>query len=54
MLREAISMPIAPIYLASYQQAVASARMRLGEEAFASAWSQGRTMTAEQVMNNQV
>ena len=50
--REAIGTPIAPIYLAGYQQAVANARIQLGEEAFARAWSQGRAMTPEQALTN--
>jgi predicted ATPase/DNA-binding CsgD family transcriptional regulator len=32
------------------EEAVAATRARLGEEAFAAAWAQGRTMTVEQVL----
>lgn len=50
-LREAIDTPIAPVYLAGYQQAVAHARTRLGQEAFAREWTLGRAMTLEQVLS---
>ncbi len=53
-LREAISTPLPPIYRAGYQQATAAARARLGEEVFARAWSQGRTMKPEQVLTNKI
>ncbi len=49
-LREAISAPIPPVYRADYEQAVAAARTQLGEQAFASAWAEGRTLTPEQVL----
>jgi predicted ATPase/class 3 adenylate cyclase len=49
-LREAIGAPLQPIEWADYKQAVATARDHLGEEAFASAWAQGRAMTAEQAL----
>ena len=35
---------------ADYEHAVAAARTRLGEQAFATAWAEGRTMTIEQVL----
>ncbi len=50
-LREAIGAPLPPIERADYEQAVATARDHLGEETFASAWAQGRTMTEEQVLS---
>ena len=49
-LREAIDAPLQPIEWADYEQAVATVRDDLGEEAFASAWAEGRAMTAEQVL----
>jgi predicted ATPase/class 3 adenylate cyclase len=50
VLREAIGAPLQPIEWADYEQAVATARDHLGEETFASAWAEGRAMTAEQVL----
>jgi len=49
-LREAIGAPLQPIERADYEQAVATACDHLGEETFASAWAEGRAMTAEQVL----
>jgi hypothetical protein len=49
-LREAIGAPLQPIERADYEQAVATVRDHLGEKAFASAWAEGRAMTAEQVL----
>jgi predicted ATPase/DNA-binding CsgD family transcriptional regulator/DNA-binding XRE family transcriptional regulator len=49
-LRERIHDPLPPIEQASYEQAVASVRTQLGEQAFAKAWAEGRTMTLEQVI----
>jgi tetratricopeptide (TPR) repeat protein len=42
-LREAIGTPIPPVYRLSHEQAVAKARAKAGDEAFASAWAEGRT-----------
>ncbi|HEY6410405.1 MAG TPA: tetratricopeptide repeat protein, partial [Ktedonobacteraceae bacterium] len=39
-----------PVERAAYEQAVTTARAQLGEEAFASAWAKGRTMTPEQAL----
>jgi DNA-binding CsgD family transcriptional regulator len=47
-LREAIGMPMPPVYRADYERAVASACTQLGGQAFAAAWTEGRTMTPEQ------
>jgi tetratricopeptide (TPR) repeat protein len=47
--REAIGAPIYPVYRASYEQARAQARATLGEQAFRTAWAEGRSMTPEQV-----
>src|SRR5216683_875417 len=50
VMREAIGAPLPPIERADYDHAVAAVRAHLGEEAFASAWAEGRTMTVEQVL----
>jgi predicted ATPase/DNA-binding CsgD family transcriptional regulator len=42
-LREALSIPILPVERADYEDAISSARVYLGERAFAAAWAQGRT-----------
>jgi predicted ATPase/serine/threonine protein kinase/DNA-binding CsgD family transcriptional regulator len=47
-LREALSTPLPPVYRAEYERSVATSRTQLGEQAFASAWAEGRTMTPEQ------
>jgi DNA-binding NarL/FixJ family response regulator len=39
-----------PAERADYERAVESVRTQLGEEAFAEAWAEGRTMTSEQVL----
>jgi len=49
-MREAIGAPLQPIERADYEHAVAAVRDQLGEEAFASAWAEGRAMTPEQVL----
>jgi predicted ATPase len=49
-LREAIGAPLQPIEWADYEQAVATTRDHLGAETFASAWAEGRAVTAEQVL----
>jgi len=49
-LREAIGAPLQPIERADYDHAVAAVRNHLGEEAFVSAWTEGRAMAAEQVL----
>ncbi len=49
-LREAIGTPMHPVSRAEYEQAVAAARRELGEEAFATAWAQGRSLTPEQAL----
>ena len=52
-LREAIGVPIPPVYHAEYEQMVATARTQLGEKAFATVWAQGRMMTPEQALTVQ-
>jgi predicted ATPase/class 3 adenylate cyclase len=49
-LRETIGTPIPLVYHTGYQQTVAAARNQLGEEDFATAWVQGRSMSPEQAM----
>jgi predicted ATPase len=53
-LRDAIGAPLQPIERADYEQAVAVARDHLGASAFVAAWTQGRTMTAAQVLTMHV
>jgi predicted ATPase/class 3 adenylate cyclase len=50
-LREGLGTPLPPVYRADYERAVAAARTQLGEQAFATAWAEGRTMTLEQAVN---
>jgi DNA-binding CsgD family transcriptional regulator len=49
-LREAKGVPVLPIYRAEYEQGVSSAREALGEQAFAAAWVQGRSMTPQEAL----
>jgi predicted ATPase/serine/threonine protein kinase/DNA-binding CsgD family transcriptional regulator len=49
-LREAIGRPMPAVYRAEYERSVAAARTQLGEQAFAHAWVEGRTMTVEQAL----
>ena len=53
-LREAVGTPIPPVYRLDYERAMAKARDKLGNETFARARAEGRTMTPEQVMTRQV
>jgi ATP/maltotriose-dependent transcriptional regulator MalT len=48
--REAYSTPLAPVYCADYERAVAAARTQLGEQNFAAAWAEGRSMSWEQTL----
>jgi hypothetical protein len=50
-LRESIDVPRLPVDRAGYEQAVAAARAQLGEEAFATAWQEGRATNLEQVID---
>ena len=43
-LREAIGAPMPPVDRAPYERTVATARARLGEQAFARAWAKGKAM----------
>jgi ATP/maltotriose-dependent transcriptional regulator MalT len=49
-VRDAMGAPLPPVERADYERSAATARSRLGEEAFSSAWTEGRTMTLEQVL----
>ena len=49
-VRAAIMAPMPPIYRTSYIQAVATARERLGEQAFRSAWVEGHKTPLEQAV----
>ena len=50
--REMTGAPLPPIERAPYNRAVTAARTRLGEQAFATAWTQGRTMELQQVLSS--
>jgi predicted ATPase/class 3 adenylate cyclase/DNA-binding CsgD family transcriptional regulator len=52
-LREAIGEPLPPVERAPYHQAVAAVRTQFGEQAFATAWAEGRTMSPEQALATQ-
>jgi hypothetical protein len=52
-LREGMGAPIHPAYRADYERSVAAARSQLGEQAFATAWAEGRSMTLDQVLGEQ-
>ena len=49
-LREAIQAPLPPNEREQYDRVLASVREALTEEAFSTAWEEGRTMTMEQVV----
>jgi predicted ATPase/transcriptional regulator with XRE-family HTH domain len=49
-LRQAIGCRPPPAARATYERAMAAARAQLGEEAFATAWAEGRAMTLEQAI----
>ncbi|MHB8599905.1 MAG: DUF6444 domain-containing protein [Ktedonobacteraceae bacterium] len=49
-LQEVIGISLPPFFRGHYVHAMAEARTQLGEQAFASAWAEGRTMTPEQVL----
>jgi len=49
-LREAMGTPIPPVYRAAYERLVAAARAQLGEQAFTTAWAEGRTISPEQAL----
>ena len=49
-LREHCGIPLTPVELADYTPAVAAVRTHLEEQVFHAAWTQGRTLTIEQVL----
>jgi DNA-binding CsgD family transcriptional regulator/tetratricopeptide (TPR) repeat protein len=49
-LREDVGVPLPPVERVPYQRAVVATRTQLGEQAFASAWAEGRTLSPEQVL----
>jgi predicted ATPase/DNA-binding CsgD family transcriptional regulator len=49
-LRETTGELMFPVYRAEYEYGVASARETLGEQAFAVAWAQGRSMTPKEAL----
>ena len=49
-LRDAMGAPMATVEQPAYEQAVAAARLKLGEKVFAAAWAEGRTMSPEQAL----
>jgi DNA-binding NarL/FixJ family response regulator len=49
-MRESIHAPLPPIDRADYDRLVGTVRAQLDEAAFAAAWAEGRTMTAEQAL----
>ncbi len=51
VLREMTGAPLPPIERVPYNQAVTAARTRLGEQAFAAAWAEGRTMELQQALS---
>jgi predicted ATPase/DNA-binding SARP family transcriptional activator/uncharacterized protein HemY len=50
VLREALGAPVPPADRAAYERQVDAVRACLGEEAFASAWAEGRVMTLEEAV----
>ncbi|HEX9134976.1 MAG TPA: tetratricopeptide repeat protein, partial [Ktedonobacteraceae bacterium] len=52
-VREAIGAPIPSLERATYECAVTAMRTQLGEETFAAAWSEGRSMALEQILATQ-
>jgi DNA-binding NarL/FixJ family response regulator len=52
-LRDTMGTPIAPVYRAEYDRSVAATHAQLDEQAFATAWAEGRAMTPEQALADQ-
>jgi predicted ATPase/transcriptional regulator with XRE-family HTH domain len=48
--REAINEPLPPTYQRDYAASITQARIQLGEEVYASAWSEGHAMSPEQAI----
>jgi len=49
-LRDTIGAPIYPVYRDYLEQAIARARATLGEQAFRTAWAEGRSLTPQQAL----
>jgi DNA-binding NarL/FixJ family response regulator len=49
-LREVIRAPFSLVECPTYERAVSTARINLGEKAFTTVWTQGYTMSLEQVL----
>ena len=49
-LREAMGVPLPPVFRDEYVREVTVVRANLGEKDFGSAWAEGRTMTPEQAL----
>jgi len=49
-LRERCGVPLTPLERVDYEPAVEAARMQLGAQAFEVAWTEGRSMTLDQVL----
>src|SRR5712692_1760536 len=49
-LRDSLGAPLPPVYGADYERCVAAARAKLGEQAFAVMWAEGRGMTWKQAL----
>jgi len=50
-LRAAIGAPLPLVYRTDYERALANARIRLGEEAFATAWAEGEAVSLGQTLD---
>jgi ATP/maltotriose-dependent transcriptional regulator MalT len=50
-LRDLMGMPIPPMEYAAYNRSVTTVRIRLGKQAFTTAWAQGRTTLQEQIVS---
>ena len=48
--REAINEPLPPTFQRDYAKSMTQARTQLGEEVYASAWSEGHAMSPEQAI----
>jgi ATP/maltotriose-dependent transcriptional regulator MalT len=49
-VREAIGAPMPPVYRTTYEHALAQAQRQVHEQAFRTAWDEGRSMTPEQAL----
>jgi predicted ATPase/class 3 adenylate cyclase/DNA-binding CsgD family transcriptional regulator len=50
VLRDVNGIPLVPVFRAEYESSVTATRVQLGEQAFAAAWAEGRTLTPEQAL----